>query len=553
MDGPRHDPRVPADGSTTASSDSAWAARVPGRARRDGAAGPERPSLGRSIGATCLAGVAAAAVGLALAEVAAFLLRLAGGSSGPASTTLRGGVLLFEAFHRVPLVFELGLRSVPGEATRLATVTFGGAPMLGTCLAVGALWAAGRIAARAWRAEGTLRVLAGASVAVPYALACWALGLAAGATVGAPGSLGALLQGSFRVHPDAVASVLWPLGIGLVAGASGAFVDARSRRQTGGVDADAVSGALRGGVVGAWTALAMGLALAFVGLLVLAAVQPAATRAYLNGAFGGGATRGVAVVGLTLLAVPNMATWVLSAASGGCVAVASAGRTACAISYAHLPTLSTLTGLQSSAAGNGQLPVDETPRGYLLFLLVPLLATVLGGFVAAGRARAGRALGAVAGAVAGLGFAALSLAVAFVARLSLAVDGAGSTIIGGPDRLWAGPAPVVAFVLALAWGIAGGAAGGALRTGRRSAVPVVGGAGNDAHDQDGQAEEPQDDAGDGEPAPVLDAARGVDLAYRQEAEDHGQHGPDPEDPDQPEDQRGDGHAVGPGGGGVPGR
>ncbi len=526
---------------------------MPGRARRRTPPGPERPSLSRSVGAAGLSGIAAAAIVLAFAELAAFLLRAAGGSPAPAATTFRGGVLLFEAFHCVPLVFELGLRTVPGEATRLATITFGGAPMLGTCLAVGALWLAGRSAARAWRAEGILRVLAGAVVAVPYALVCWAVGLVARTTVAAPGALGALAQGSFRVHPGRLASAVWPLGLGLVAGASGAFVDGRWRRGAGRADVGTSAGALRGGVVGAWTALTLGLSLSFVGLLVLAAVQPGATRGYLDAAFGGGTTRGLAVVGLTLLALPNMSAWVLSAASGGCVAVESAGRTACALSYGHLPTISTLTGLQSPTTGTGQLSVAGTPRGYLLFLLVPLLATVAGGFVAAGRASSGRLRGAAAGAAAGIGFGALSLAVAFVARLSLVVVGPGAAVIGGPDRLWAGPAPVAAFVLALGWGIGGGAVGGALRGGRRSDVPVVRGAHDDGDDQTGQAEEPQDDSGDGQPAPVLGAARSVDLADGHEAEDHGQHRPDPEHPDQPEDQRGDGHPVGPGDGGEPGR
>src|SRR6476660_8573113 len=101
-----------------------------------------------------------------------------------------------------------------------------------------------------------LRILAGASVAVPYAVVCWAVGVAGRATVAAPASLGALVQGSFRVHPGVVPSVLLPLGFGLVAGASGAVVDEARQRAVG---------VVRRGVVGGWAAFALGLALAFVG------------------------------------------------------------------------------------------------------------------------------------------------------------------------------------------------------------------------------------------------------------------------------------------------
>ena len=60
-----------------------------------------------------------------------------------------------------------------------------------------------------------------------------------------------------------------------------------------------------------------GIVLSFVGLLVVAAARPEATRGYLDATAGRG-YRGADGLVHTALATPNLATWVLVPAMGGC-------------------------------------------------------------------------------------------------------------------------------------------------------------------------------------------------------------------------------------------
>jgi len=526
--------------------------RVPtGEARRDRPPGRHRIRGGRTDPAAAarraaVGGLAVAAAGLAIAEAAAFLLRAAGGSPSSVVATARAGALLFEAFHHVPLVFDLTRVPAGGGPAQAGAIGFGAAPMLGTTVVVVGLWIAGRSAGRASGGLGGARALAGAAVGVPYAAACLVVAVAGRATIEVPGSAsGVLLVRSFGVRPSLLASLALPLLLGAVTGASAAFVDRSADPST-----PSGSGIARAALVGGWTAVALGVAFGFVGLLVLAAAEPGSTRAYLHTALAGGVARGLAVLGLTLLFVPHMAAWVVSAASGGCVA-ASAGRNAvCVLSYGRFPTAGTLAGLQG--AHGGGLPVATTPRAYLWFVLVPAAATTAAGYVAAGRDRGGRGRGALAGASIGSVYAPLSVGVAYLARLTLSVSGPSGGTVGGPQAAWVGPSAVAAFVVALLWGGAGGAVGGALRPARRSEVRPVGGGDDDRDQQPGQPDDAQHDAGDGHPPAGLGAVGPADVLQSDEAEDHGQDRPDPPHPDDPQDQGGHGHAVRPGGGGHAG-
>ncbi len=175
-----------------------------------------------------------------------------------------------------------------------------------------------------------------------------------------------------------------------------------------------------------------------------AAVDHSATSAYLRVAFGGGAGRALAVLGGTILALPNLAVWTLSGAMGACVGVAGAAE-ACRLSYQAFP-LGDLGALSQPA-----------PLGLVAFLAVPLLATVAGGMVAARRSNAVDRRGAIAvGAASGLVFAAATTALAAWSTLVLEVSGSD----GAANTYRVGPFLARTALLAVAWGVAGGAAGG---------------------------------------------------------------------------------------------
>jgi hypothetical protein len=353
--------------------------------------------------------------------------------------------------------------------------------MLGTAVAALALTRAGRaVADRAGRvaAAGAVgagsrvtsfaRGLHGMKVAFPYALVCLAGTLAVRYPVRVPGGLGApvVLSRAATVHPSPTQAALWPLALGLVFGFLGGF---RSGERAGAASGRAESftrGALAGGV----TMAALGLVFSFAGLLVLAAAKPDATRAYLDFAFRGGTSRGLAVLGLTALVVPNLAAWVLFPSMGACVrtAISSGGvapfgiggvAKACAISYSRLPR-GGLGFLASHAPAHPGF--SATPSAYLLFLMAPALAVLAGGVVAARRSgAAGRSRAAISGALAGVVFAVLAVLLVLLAGVALSI-GVRTAGRGLALSYVAGPDPVLGPLVALAWGVAGGALGGFL-------------------------------------------------------------------------------------------
>ncbi|MGZ8612829.1 MAG: hypothetical protein ACXWX0_11245, partial [Actinomycetota bacterium] len=92
-------------------------------------------------------------------------------------------------------------------------------------------------------------------------------------------------------------------------------------------------------------------------------------------------------------------------------------------------------------------------------LLAPALATVLGGRRAARRLGSAGTAGAIAGASAGVVFAALVAVAALLAGVSVDYGAAfGEGASGG--SVVVGPGGVAGALLALAWGTAGGALGG---------------------------------------------------------------------------------------------
>ncbi len=426
--------------------------------------GPARgPVWSYALGRGLFAFIAVAAVGIG-ASLASYLL-----VDPPSSlaTAIRIGALYLGPFHHIPVVFEgeldLGELRLPNLPPSGATsVEIGVALLAVTAIAAWLLFGAGRSVAE--RSGGGLgaRMLAGASVAPGYAVPVFLVAILV--ELDRPVQLGTLVSGSISIHLAAWQGLVFPLAIAAVAGAVGGAVSwlaseqARARIRT-------ISAVLAGG----WRMFGLGLLFAYVGVFVAGVVQPDAavaaltpsTARYYRAVFdrpGWGAV----ILAHHLALSPNEAVWVLVPSTGACDDV-SGGPNLDVLCYGRFPH-----GLESvvqpivggpPAPGGPDLDLGRAPAGYFLFLLVPALATALGGRAAAARARlAGRAAMPV-GAAAGVPFAILVFAGSVLASVTIAY---GSTFVegsGGSIRI--GPQPFGATVLALMWGVAGGAIGAA--------------------------------------------------------------------------------------------
>lgn len=376
-------------------------------------------------------------------------------SKPSAAMVARFGGVLFYTFHHVGFKFD-----IPGSALSQAETPFGVfaggvvaiAALAGTALALWLLYAGGRAVAREAGGSTLARGLHGLKVAPPYA----ALAL-----------LGSLLL-RFKpeeggqvptIHPSYVAALLWPLALAAVAGFVGGIrsehPEAWSRLVS---QREGLGRRLYGALAGGWWMIVLGLAFAFVGLLVMAVVKPDATADYFS-SFDEGTLDGVLAIVATLLVLPNMAALVLFPAMGSCVGV-SGPLSFCFLSYAHFPRDVGRT--FAGAANPAALSLPSAPVGYYLFLLVPLAAVLVGGVVAARRARARSMSDAAAvGALAGVVFAILSFATIVLASITLKFTGSVGGLSGrGSFRV--GPDLTSSLLLALAWGVVGGALGGLL-------------------------------------------------------------------------------------------
>jgi len=425
--------------------------------------------------------VAVAATG-ALAEALAFLTSLASrGRRPPAALTARLGDALFLWFHHVTLTFETIGRAAQPVAGAGPSLTFrftlglavlGGTGFAGWLLARGGRTVAVRAGAGAGRGPTSALTagLHGAKVAVPYAVVCLAASAGARFTVRLPSN--PFVPTGLSVRPAYLSAFLWPLAIGAVAGFAGGVRASSPGRRVSTVPAarqpaEGPPGAewdrrLRGAVWGGARMFLGAVALAFLGLLVLGAAHPSVTRAYFRAAFAHGVLRGVTLVAATALAVPNLAAWVVFASMGSCVELGGS-RSTCLLSYGHFPGGpggSRLGGAFGRLVPSG--PGGPAPTGYLLFLLVPVVAVVLGGAGAAVRARtASRLEAAAVGAAAGVVFALLCVGLVALATADGAVGAGLGRSAASTFRL--GPQPVVSGLLALAWGALGGGVGGLAR------------------------------------------------------------------------------------------
>jgi hypothetical protein len=419
-------------------------------------AGPSSSPLRLGWKTAVLRALLTAAVLLLLAEAVIILAYFAADqpSKPSAGNVARYGGVLFYAFHHVGFRFE-----VPSSTFDQGNVPFGLsaegvvalAAMAGTALGLWLLYLGGQAVARECRGSILARGLHGLKVAPLYALLTFA---------------GAFLL-RFRpedgggqapnIHPSYLAALVWPLALAAVAGFVGGV---RSEHPEGWSqlvpDREGLGRRLYGALAGGWRMIVYGLLFSFVGLLVIAAVKPHSTAAYFS-VFDRGVPEGILAIVATLLVLPNMAAWVLFPAMGSCVGL-NGPLSICVLSYMHFPgdTEATIAGASNPASLN----LPSAPAGYYLFLLVPLVAVVLGGMAAARRGRAtSRIDAALLAALAGVVFGLLSLFSIILASISVKFGG-NILAFGARGSFRIGPDLTSGVLLSLVWGVAGGALGG---------------------------------------------------------------------------------------------
>jgi hypothetical protein len=355
-------------------------------------------------------------VGEALAFVQSFAVSL------PRSDVARTGLLYVFGFHHV------GIRvSVAGRIPELHRLIGRGfsvtyelhvALLLVTFGAGALLYLAGRGAAIDAGRTGGAAALFGLAVAPAFALLALLASFLAGFSLAFPRIAELRGTATLTVSVAHLQALGWPLAVAAVAGVlGGASVGAKGRF----VEAVAI---------GTRTFVA-GLVLAFVGLLVVAALKPQATRDYLDATAGGG-LKGADGLAHTALAVPNLAMWTFVPAMGGCDVVrgAALGRTFPArdfLCYGAFPK-----------AGD----LGTAPAPWFLFLLVPAGAVAFG--------MAGRRAGLPVAVAGGVVFALLVGLCSVLSGVALEVSSRDSTA-----HALIGPSPLQALLVALAWGVGG--------------------------------------------------------------------------------------------------
>ena len=398
------------------------------------AAPPAAPGAsGRAIHVVGLAAAGGALSLLALAligQLVAWILHLAVGALGFA-TWVEVGVLLALSSLRAAL-------HATGSAVAASPDPSAGLRFVPFLLTIGFLWLTVRAGRRAVRDAGGLRPLA----AIALAAAGAAMAVAIPAAVLAPlvsVSLGGL---GVTISVDVGSAAVWGGALAAAGAATGALFELRP-------DA-APARVLRGAIAGVGSALGV----LVIVVLVVATLEPAVTRAYVDGLRGMGGGGG-ALFGAHVVALPAQSALLLAPAAGSCVDVVADDP-----ALRLCPWNLTPTGTLGAAVLGGRVPLSPW---FWLANVVPLSVSALAGAVGARGLRGRRAL--LLGVAAGLAGAALAVTAAwFVAP---------RWFVPAPVPL--PPIEVSARLLPmgfawLSWGATGGAIGGWV-VGRRYEAP----------------------------------------------------------------------------------
>ncbi|HEX6262187.1 MAG TPA: DUF6350 family protein [Actinomycetota bacterium] len=434
------------------------------------------PRLSAGIMRALLLGALVFLVMLLLSAVIAFAAFFT--SDADVAEVAKVGGVIFFSFHHVGLRTELPTfdpSAVPGAGATQGGLPLGpidlsftiwAALLLGTLLALVLLYRAGRRAAEEGGGSTGARILQGAFVAVPYAVLAALLSLVVRFELDLGPQLASFFgsAGAVEVSAPLLSALLWPLGIAVVAGGLGGYGAARRDAAAG------TPGRLGAMVSGAWRMLLALLVAGFVGLLILGAINPDLTASYFETV--GSGRSGLVLLLATIAAVPNLALWGITLGMGGSI-VAGDLLGADAVRIASLLEFPTDLGLQlaggSLVGGTPQVSTEVAPIEYFAFIVLTLIALVIGGRMAARRAHVVSAgQGALIGAGSGVLFA-----IAFFGALALAGITVNTSVQAGQDGLVRmGPGLLLGGLLGLAWGVVAGAIGGATGSGAEAPFPI---------------------------------------------------------------------------------
>jgi hypothetical protein len=392
---------------------------------------PWVPAVAGSVAFLCMAAVAGA-VGV--------LEWLAAGEPFGARLIWKLAGLYLATFHGAGVDIRAGLQvsggtGAPPALSGVSTlhVTF----LLGTILAGAALWRAGRTVGRRVGGYGWRRMAWGASIAPTYALLVLVVSL--------------VVRLAFpTVGITDVRAVAWEAGLGALllaigAGAAGAAATGLTAERPG-----RAAASLRGG----WRMTVALVVLAFAGFLVVAGVRSDISAAYVRGVSGSEAGAVAALHHVLLL--PDQSFLIAAPAMGSCLRLAGSGSqptTLCLRTLTIRPGFGQLVLPPATPSSPVSLPIV-----WLLFLAVPLAATVWGGFAAGDGA--GSALeAAIRGVGGGLVFAAAVVVGEGLSTIWITRDG-GTILRLGADLARTG-------ILACVWGIGGGVLGALLASRRQ--------------------------------------------------------------------------------------
>ena len=429
----------------------------------------DRPALRAgwpdALGRGFVAFLAMAGVG----QVLAFAVWAVGNTGTSLGAIARLGWIEFGAFHHVAIELDVPDLDVPPAATGpgATSLSVGIALLSITAVGIWLLFRGGRAVAERCGGGAAARILHGAKVAPAYALPAFAF--ASAVEVRTPLRLGAFASGELHVALSRWQGLAFPLGIAAAAGAAGGLRSALDAR----TPEDGAIARIRASVAGGGRMFAFGLLLSYLGLFVAGVVQPDGPAALLTPStaryFGVVFARpapGIVVLGHHLALAPNEALWTLVPAMGGCVGVRGSAN-ADVLCYGRFPTavgttIQPLTGGESVRVPLGEATFGMAPPAYLLFMLVPAAATVLGGRLAAKRLGVRGREAAFVGAAAGVVFA---LLVGVGTSLSTVTVGYGAAFGDEASAGWviAGPNAVTGMLLAAAWGVVGGFLGAVAR------------------------------------------------------------------------------------------
>ena len=367
---------------------------------------------------------------------------------------VRVGALYLGPFHHVALVFEGELAvdasrlpgaNLPGGGS--ATVELGVALLAATGLAVWLLFRAGRLSAFGDGAGA--RALSGSRVALGYAPPLLLIALLV--RFEEPVELGSFVAGGVRISLSACQAFVFPFAIAALAGASGgAWSWASSAFDPSAAQARAVLG-------GGWRMFLLALALSYVALFAAGIAQPdeavalatPSTARYVNTVFEQPGP-GSAILAHHLALSPNEAIWTFVPAAGACDVIRGSERSD-VLCYGRFPWFD---------MSSGEVAFENAAPGYLAFLLVPAIATIVGGRWAGSVSERSGAAPVAVGAAAGVVFGVVMFGAIVASSITLTY-GADPDAVGRGGHLWIGPDPVAGTLVALAWGVIGGALGGA--------------------------------------------------------------------------------------------